>query len=237
MAELNREEGSVTAGCTRCVGAVSTFEWRSHAGPYGVLGERYSTPDYSQRRREFRLFRCAGCGRGGLGTITLAANDQYPSKYAQLERFFPDVLPPAPLPKQTPKDIEAEFREGEACLQYRCNRAAAAMFRSALEKTLSAAGYKIDRRTSLHAQIEAAAEDGSITDARRRRAHDEIRVLGNDVLHEAWKALSEADAVLARDYTQRVVEDFYDHRESVLKRLREKGRVPAEDQKAQEESE
>jgi hypothetical protein len=142
MASLNFE-GSVTAGCTRCAGAVSTFEWRSHERPYGMFSETYVDCHYKDWRREFRLFRCAGCGRGGLGVIVLPSDQTYPYQYAQLERFTSDVRPAVPLPKQTPTDIQAEFREGEACLQNGCDRAAAAMFRSALEKTLSAAGYKI----------------------------------------------------------------------------------------------
>jgi hypothetical protein len=233
MASINAE-GSVTAGCTRCQGAVSTFEWQTHERAYGVVSETFDGPHFITMRREFRLFRCAGCGRGGLGTITLRNNERYPSGYPRLEGFTPDVLVPVALPNETPKDIAAEFREGERCLQSRCNRAAAAMFRSALEKTLTAAGYKVDRHTKLFDQIESAARDGSITDARKHRAHEEIRVLGNDVLHDVWKALEPDEAVLARDYTQRVVEDFYDHRASVLARLREKKRVPAEDQKNEE---
>ena len=193
--------------------------------------EHYVDDHHTRRRIEYRLFRCAGCGRGELGTITMPADEKYPSKWARLLHFTPDVRPPVPLPRDTPNGIQAEFREGEACIQYGCYRAAAAMFRSALEKTLIAAGYKIDQRTNLYIQIEIAAADGTITDARKRRAHDEIRVLGNDVLHGEWKAVSEDDAVLARDYTQRIIEDFYDHRASTIDRLREMGRVPAEDQK------
>lgn len=233
MASINAE-GSVTAGCTDCRGAVSTFEWQTHERPYGVVSETFEGPHYTPMRREFRLFRCAGCGRGGLGTISLPNDQRYPSAYPRLEHFWPDVRISVALPKETPRDIEAEFREGEMCLQTGCNRAAAAMFRSALEKTLTAAGYKVDRHTKLYDQIEAAAGDGSITDARRHRAHEEIRVLGNDVLHDVWKPLEPDEAVIARDYTQRVIEDFYDHRASVLARLREKKRVPAEDQKKEE---
>ena len=102
------------------------------------------------------------------------------------------------------------------------------MFTSALEKTLIAAGYKV-KRENLFDQIEAAAADGTITEARRKRAHDEIRVLGNDVLHDAWREVSDDEVTLARDYTQRIIEDFYDHRSSTLAQLRAKGRVPAED--------
>jgi hypothetical protein len=37
--------------------------------------------------------------------------------------------------KDEPKEMETEFREGDTCLQSECSRAAAAMFRSTLEKT------------------------------------------------------------------------------------------------------
>ena len=163
-------EGAVTAGCTRCRGALSTFEWRSKDGAFGFVREVFeSNRGYSKMRREFRLFRCAGCGRGGLGIIVLPNDDQYPSKSAELEAFTPDVLPSVKLPDGAPKDIVAEFREGEACLQNGCSRAAAAIFRSALEKTLAASGHKVDRHTSLYAQIETAAADGTITETQGAR--------------------------------------------------------------------
>ena len=122
-----------------------------------------------------------------------------------------------------------EFREGEQCREARCYRAAAAMFRSVLDKTLRANGYKDKRGTNLEQQIDAAASDGVITAARQRRAHEEIRVLGNDVLHEAWEAVTPDDVTAARQYAQRILEDFYDDRDSVLTLLRAKGRVPDED--------
>ena len=74
-----------------------------------------------------------------------------------------------------------------------------------------------------------AAGDGVITAARKRRAHEEIRVLGNDVLHDEWHEIAVEDVQAARHYAQRVLEDFYDDRGSVLKLLREAGRVPDED--------
>jgi hypothetical protein len=39
----------------------------------------------------------------------------------------------------------------------------------------------------LRDRIDEAAADGTITAARSRRAHEDIRVLGNDVLHEDWR--------------------------------------------------
>ncbi|KVT00042.1 hypothetical protein WK47_26315 [Burkholderia ubonensis] len=57
-------------------------------------------------------------------------------------------------------------------------------------------------------------------------------MLGNDVLHEEWEPVSAGDVAAARQYAQRILEDFYDDRESVLKLLRAKGRVPDEDRPA-----
>jgi hypothetical protein len=103
------------------------------------------------------------------------------------------------------------------------------LFRSVLDKTLRANGYKIKNGTTLEQQIDMAADDGVITQARRQRAHDEIRVLGNDVLHDEWREIPLADVEAARHYAQRILEDFYDDRQSVLSQLRRAGRVADED--------
>ena len=47
-----------------------------------------------------------------------------------------------------------------------------------------------------------------------------VRVLGNDVLHDDWHEISEEDVSASRHYTQRILEDFYDDRETVLNLLR-----------------
>lgn len=132
------------------------------------------------------------------------------------------------LPERTPKDLVAEFKEAEKCLENECYRAAAGLFRSVLDKTLLANGYK-PRGERLVDEIDAAANDGIIAEARRKRAHQDIRVLGNDVLHDKWREIKEEDVELAHKYSQRILEDFYDDRDSVLTQLREKKRVPDED--------
>jgi hypothetical protein len=58
--------------------------------------------------------------------------------------------------KDEPKEMETKFREGDTCLQSECSRAAAAMFRSTLEKTFSAGATKS-------------------TDGAGRRFHESIR--------------------------------------------------------------
>lgn len=149
----------------------------------------------------------------------------YPGDSRYLRAFYPEVSERLPLPTAVPDDIAHEFNEGELCLDARCFRASAAMFRSVLEKTLKANGYDQSGR-SLRDRIDDAATDGAITTARRRRAHDEVRVLGNDVLHDEWREVSQEDALASRHYAQRVLEDFYDDREEVERMLSELGRLP-----------
>jgi len=55
--------------------------------------------------------------------------------------------------------------------------------------------------TTLAERIDKAAADGAITAARSRRAHENIRVLGNDVLHDEWREVTEAEFDQAHDST------------------------------------
>ena len=217
MAQIN-SEGTVRARCPGCKGALSSFEWRTATTPHGMTAGSYRHYQKGDGKTEYRLFRCAGCGMGGLGAIA-CAQTSYPNGIWELLWFHPEVKERLPLPKNVPEGISTEFREGETCLESGTLRASAAMFRSVLDKTLRANGYKEKKGTTLEQQIDMAAGDGVITQARRRKAHDEIRVLGNDVLHDDWQAVPEADVEAARYYAQRILEDFYDDRESVLKQL------------------
>lgn len=99
-----------------------------------------------------------------------------------------------------------------------------------MEKTLRANGYT---KGTLATRINQAANDGVLTESRRRRAHNEIRVLGNDVLHDEWHEIPIEDVEAARHYAQRILEDFYDDRESVLQLLRDADKIPDEDKEEQ----
>lgn len=125
-----------------------------------------------------------------------------------------------------PTGIKREFREAEVCAENECYRAAAAMLRSVLDKTLRANGYNTRENKNLKQQIDAAAADGVITKARQKRAHEEVRVLGNDVLHDDWHEITEEDVDVSRQYLQRLLEDFYDDRPSVLALLKAANRTP-----------
>jgi hypothetical protein len=228
MATIN-EEGNIRARCPGCSGAWSTFEWRTASNQFGAVREAVQHHYWGNVIRDFRLFRCAGCGRGGLGTVVYGGDAQYPGRYRELRAFYPESRERLPLPSSVPKGIVSEFREAEDCLDSGSLRAAAGMIRSVLDKTLRANGYKEKKGTTLEQQIDAAAADGVITAARQRRAHEEIRVLGNDVLHDEWHQVPADDVEAARHYAQRILEDFYDDRETILKLLRAAGKVPEED--------
>jgi hypothetical protein len=229
MATLT-QQGSVIARCPDCDGAKSTFEYASQGQSRGHMTKMGYRGDRGFRVR-FQLFKCAGCGRAGLGAIRMRdVHDSYPEDIFELLDFFPEAKERLPLPAAVPKGIQNEFREAEKCVEHECYRAGAALFRSVLDKTMRANGYKTKGAT-LEDQIDKAAADGVITAARKRRAHEEIRVLGNDVLHDEWHAISLDDVEAAHRYVQRILEDLYDNRDSVLKQLRDAKRVPDEDKR------
>ncbi len=119
-----------------------------------------------------------------------------------------------------------EYREAELSASVGANRGASALLRSALEKTLQANGYTDG---SLYERIEQAAEDQVITAARRRRAHDNIRDLGNDVVHEDWRPVTDEEYESAHRYVLLIIQDFYDHRKEVEAQLIELVRLSEEE--------
>lgn len=223
LARIN-QLGQVTARCIGCSGALSVFDqnWSGSEGCVIATTEPYGYDTW--KHFQYRLFRCVGCGMGALGAVEMQPRESYPDDIKELVYFAPEAGIQLSLPEHVPKGIREEFREAERCLQNSCWRAAAGLFRSVLAKTLRANGYKTSPGSKLHRQIDEAASDGTITKARAQRAHEEIRVLGNDILHDVWRQLSERDVEPAHHYCQRILEDFYDDRASVLALLREAGR-------------
>ena len=236
MAKINKL-GNITASCPGCDGSTSTFEYMHQGKELGFtsINDKIRKPGARFDEEvdcQFRLYRCAGCGMGGLGCVVMRLKGaRYPDDIYELESFLPEAKQRLSLPTAVPNGIRNEFREGEKCLEGGTLRAAAGMFRSVLEKTLRANGYKTNKGESLAAQIDEATKDGVITTSRQRKAHEDIRVLGNDVLHDEWHEIPKEDVEAARHYCQRILEDFYDDRESVIKLLRGASRVPDEDKK------
>jgi hypothetical protein len=230
LASIN-DLGQVLAPCRGCQGGYSRFEFSANGSEFGVVVTRGTTPGYNPWSSvptdyQHRLYRCVGCGLGALGVIRMeTVGGKYPVDISELVSFYPEAKERLPLPKAVPEGIQREFREAELCLDTRCYRAAAVLFRSALDKTLLANGYRAGG-SNLKIQIDEAAKDGVITAARKKRAHEDIRVLGNDIVHDEWRVLAEEDVEPAHRYIQRILEDLYDDRESVLKELAAAGRTP-----------
>jgi hypothetical protein len=145
------------APCPDCGGAVTTFESK-HAGyPYGAVtrnwnhefeGNKYNSATYV-------LLQCAGCGRGGLATLHADAV----GRQAFDESFYPTCREVVPLPPGVADGVVAEYREAELCASVGGWRAASALLRFALEKTLRANGYT---NGSLAQRINETAKEGVI---------------------------------------------------------------------------
>lgn len=212
---------TVSAKCPQCQ-AVTSFESKTAIPAPGQI----TIDNVPYRRRQFCLNQCAGCQRGGLAEIFDNGN----SGQAYLNSFYPFSIDLVTLPAAVPNDIEAEFREAEKAQGMGLNRAASALYRSVLEKTLKANGYTKGNDPSLRdlqKRIDAAASDGVITQARQKKAHDDIRSLGNDVLHDDWRPVVDDEVEDSHRYTQRILEDLYDDRPTVEAVLISKNRLPA----------
>ena len=215
------DDYGVRACCPDCNGAVCTFDFKDASGEFGyiLIEGTHNFDGNTYGRVHYRLLRCSGCRRAGLAKF----HDTGDSPIA-LEWFHPRAYATSALPSEVPDGIVNEYREAEVCASAEAWRAASAMLRSTLEKTLKANGYT---KGKLYQKIEAAAADGVITAARKKRAHDNIRVLGNDVVHDEWRAVDEEEVQAALHYAQRILEDLYDDRATVEKLLIEKDRIEA----------
>lgn len=214
------QNGNVVTRCPDCDGAITTYSPSDASKTYGsiVADGRHTYDDESYGRVLYILLRCSGCGRGGVAKI----HDNGTVRQGTMEWFFPTSIERANLPTGVPEGVASEYREAELCASVNAWRAASGLLRSTLEKLLRANGYV---KGTLAARIDEAAKDGVITEARRKKAHDEVRVLGNDVLHDEWRPVSPEEVLLAHHYVQRVAEDLYDDRDSVESILQSRGRI------------
>jgi len=219
----------IRACCPDCGGSVSSFDYKdpnNREYGYTVVEGQHPFKGAQFARIVYRMVACSGCGRGGLAKLHVA--QQQGENAGILEWFFPATIQRAIVPRDVPKEIDAELREAELCASVGAWRAGSALLRSTLEKTLKVNGYTKGNDPTLRdlqKRIDAAATDGVITDARRRKAHDDIRTLGNDVLHDDWREVTPEEFATAHHYTQRILEDFYDDRPSVESILLAKGKL------------
>jgi hypothetical protein len=209
----------VRANCVDCGGAVTSFESFYNGNQFQSI---HNSKDYKLEEQNFKscnyqLVRCAGCGRGGLAELYHNNDNKY-----ILGKLFPATVDVAALPQNAPDEIVKEFREAEICLSVFAYRAASAMFRSTLEKTLKINGYLTG---NLENKINEAATEGVISIARSKRVHEDVRVLGNEVVHDKWREVKADEVELSHHYVQRIIEDLYDDRVSVEKILTSKKRI------------
>ena len=212
----------IRANCPNCEGALSNFHIVGGTGTHLPAIKKDGEHNFNGQKYNsivYQLVQCAGCGRGGFCKVHINKSGQ-----GIVEEFFPLTTEISKLPESTPPDIVAEFRESETCASISAWRASSAMLRSTLEKVLKKNGYDDG---GLERKINKAAEDGIITASRQKKAHEDIRVLGNDIMHDEWKNVTEEDYMSSHHYVQRIIEDFYDDRPSVEKILKDKKRLQA----------
>lgn len=235
-ARYNPQENNVLAECPECQ-AFTSFEAKGPNGNLGFVAVN-GAHEYEGKNRTrimWLFLRCNACNRGAVAKL----HDNGSPGTAVLESFIPNAVKRAVLPEAVEDDIVKEFREAEVDAANGAYRSGSAMLRSVLEKTLKKNGYtevgfvdeqgKKRKSTSLLHRIDAAAEDGVITETRKKRAHENIRVLGNDVLHDDWRDVTQDEFDMAHKYSQRLLEDLYDDRPTVEARLVEKGRIIRQD--------
>jgi hypothetical protein len=177
------------------------------------------------------LLGCPGCQRASLALVINSGRNQNGPE-TEVSEFYPRVGPKASLPDGVPEEIEEELREAETCIAAGAPRGAAALLRSTLEKALNEDGYTETtlKKRGLKAKIYAAAEDGVLTQPRKVRAEAIVKSLGDEVLHNDWRELSDKEVADAHHYVQRILEDLYDDRETVkgiLKTAMKKRNPPA----------
>lgn len=215
--------GNVRARCPNCDGAITSFEHMIRGSEFGSINRPLTVPREFNKRQFgqviYHLLRCASCGTGALAAVLI---DDRGYSNGHLDDFFPRTIDTHTIPKAVPSGVQSEFKEAELCASVGAWRAASSLLRSTLEKTLRANGYA---KGSLAERIDQAAADGTITAARSKRAHEDIRVLGNDVLHDEWRQVTADEFDQAHRYAQRILEDFYDDRPTVEALLISKGRM------------
>jgi hypothetical protein len=226
---------TVLARCPDC-DVDTSFDARGHSNTAmgaSIVNERHIYNGVSYARILWQALRCSVCNRGAMAKF----HDQGSGQTAVLENFITRTVEKAALPVGVPQDIVSEFREAELDASHGAFRSGSAMLRSVLEKTLKKNGYEVVEVRNDHGNIEldkqenpkksnrlidridAAAWDKIITETRQKRAHENIRVLGNDILHDDWRNVTEDEFGDAHKYAQRILEDFYDDRLTVEARL------------------
>lgn len=221
MAEIRGN--NFVARCVVCDEALSSYEAQSSfSESFTSWFESRNGHRCHGKRLHFVFCKCTGCG---MGAIAKYIEDVDGIKH--LRDFYPEAPIKLKLPSNTPKDILSEFRSAERCASIHEYRPAGAMLRSTLEKVLNDHGY--DERY-LTNNINNATKEGVLTIALQKRAFNIVKALGDEILHQSWRNITEEQYEDSHEYTQRIIENFYDDPETVREILIEKKRISGMDE-------
>ena len=148
--------------------------------------------------------------------------DSLTGSAALLEWFYPRALANARSPLACQMAFKSEYREAELCASIEAWRAASALLRSSLEKGSKGQRVREGLSSSRPRLISLAM---GLSPPPASKAHDDIRVLGNEVKNDEWREVTAEEVQLALHYVQRVLEDLYDDRPSVQAILIDKKRL------------
>lgn len=202
--------------CPRCRACKITFE---------CTAEKLIAVDYGWMADYEAFCTCRQCGKSSIFVLRLKNSDHkgaLPSRVsdATLNLYFEirgvvsikDTAAVSP-PDHLPREIEAQFREGAACLAIGCHNAAAAMFRLCLDTSTRELLPSEDEaqpgaatRRSLGLRLQWLLENGRLDRSLEELSHC-IKEDGNDGAHVG--SLSEQDALDVLDFTVEVLERLY----------------------------
>lgn len=232
-----RENSEMRAYCPECK-SICTFHSRNPdqgGNHYSSFSVNFSAEEilsagkdengYPYNRVIYHAYKCGGCGRGGMSASYISTKNS-----KKLKEFYPSAITHELLPGTLPEEIKKEYKEAEICFGNRCNRAASAMIRSTLEKILKANGYKEENANGfdnmwLTTKIKEATKDGVLTSARGERAKNDIKVLGDEVVHRDWREVTDEEVKNALQYALWIIRDLYDDRATTEEILQTKGRL------------
>jgi Domain of unknown function (DUF4145) len=218
--------GAVTARCPNC-NSLSQFHSLDNSREFGMVERPITDPEWLRSQEELArgtphypylhrecsfLVRCASCKHAGLAVVYAGSS---PPNDGILIEFWPTSYSKTILPQAIPTGIEMEIREAETCASVKAYRGATALLRSALEKALKDSGYK----KRLIENIQEIAADHIINESRRLQVDHNIRLLGNDIVHDDWREVTHEEYESALTYATWILNDLYADRPTVESQL------------------
>ena len=133
---LPRLQGdAVIARCQRCAGTVTAFNPVATGTSSFTQTEEWTNGPVMVT---YVFLKCSACGMAAVATLVTDYLERGPYR---LDDFHPRSPNFEVLPEDVPRDLFAEVREAEWAASVGAFRAATALLRSALEKTLKSNGY------------------------------------------------------------------------------------------------